>query len=107
MVPRDGVSGSFQPTKANEKDNDMKILLLEDDASIGMGLKYSLEKEDFEVEHFLTIQEKENIPVIFLTAIDAEVNVVMGLEMGADDYICKPFRVNELIARIKAVLRRS
>ena len=45
--------------------------------------------------------------MIFLTAIDAEVNVVMGLEMGADDYICKPFRVNELIARIKAVLRRS
>ena len=55
MVPRDGVSGLFQPTKENEKDNDMKILLLEDDASIGMGLKYSLEKEDFEVEHFLTI----------------------------------------------------
>ena len=44
--------------------------------------------------------------MIFLTAIDAEVNVVTGLEMGADDYICKPFRVNELIARIKAVLRR-
>ena len=45
--------------------------------------------------------------MIFLTALDAEVNVVMGLEMGADDYICKPFRVNELMARIKAVLRRS
>ena len=47
------------------------------------------------------------MPVIFLTANDAEVNVVMGLEMGADDYICKPFRINELMARIKTVLRRT
>ena len=53
------------------------------------------------------IKEQEDVPVIFLTASDAEVNVVMGLEMGADDYICKPFRINELMARIKAVLRRS
>ena len=53
------------------------------------------------------VKEKEDIPVIFLTASDAEVNVVMGLEMGADDYICKPFRVNELMARIKTVLRRA
>ena len=42
-----------------------------------------------------------------MTAADAEVNVVMGLELGADDYICKPFRVNELMARIKSVLRRA
>ena len=53
------------------------------------------------------IKEKEDVPVIFLTASDAEVNVVMGLEMGADDYICKPFRVGELMARVKTVLRRS
>ena len=44
--------------------------------------------------------------VIFLTAYDDEVNVVMGLELGADDYISKPFRVKELLARIKSVLRR-
>ena len=47
-----------------------------------------------------------DFPVIFLTAYDDEVNVVMGLELGADDYISKPFRVKELIARIKRVLRR-
>ena len=47
-----------------------------------------------------------DFPVIFLTAYDVEVNVVMGLELGADDYISKPFRVKELIARIKSVLRR-
>ena len=54
-----------------------------------------------------SVKEKEDVPVIFLTASDAEVNVVMGLEMGADDYICKPFRINELMARIRTVLRRS
>ena len=118
----------------------MKVFLLEDDDAIGMGLKYSLEKEGYEAnllksksealnnwksdEYDLCIldinlpdgngydvcrfiKEKEDVPVIFLTASDAEVNVVMGLEMGADDYICKPFRINELMARIKTVLRRS
>ena len=118
----------------------MNIFLLEDDDAIGMGLKYSLEKEGYEVTHVKTateaksvwktkeydlsildinlpdgsgydickfLKESEDIPVIFLTAADAEVNVVMGLELGADDYICKPFRVNELMARIKSVLRRA
>src|SRR5690606_8208202 len=45
-------------------------------------------------------------PVIFLTALDDEVNVVMGLDMGADDYITKPFRIRELLSRIKSVFRR-
>ena len=44
--------------------------------------------------------------MIFLTAYDDEVNVVMGLDLGADDYISKPFRVRELMARIKTVQRR-
>lgn len=52
------------------------------------------------------IKAKGDIPVIFLSAIDDEVNVVMGLDMGADDYITKPFRVRELLSRIGSVLRR-
>ncbi|ETT65993.1 MULTISPECIES: response regulator transcription factor [Paenibacillus] len=52
------------------------------------------------------VKERSDIPVIFLTAIDDEVNVVMGLDMGADDYITKPFRIRELLSRIKSVLRR-
>ena len=52
------------------------------------------------------IKKSGDFPVIFLTAYDDEVNVVMGLELGADDYISKPFRVKELLARIKSVLRR-
>ena len=118
----------------------MRVFLLEDDDAISMGLKYSLEKEGYEVTGAVSaaeakkqwqsgfydicildinlpdgngydvcrfIKEKEDVPVIFLTASDAEVNVVMGLELGADDYICKPFRINELMARIRTVLRRS
>ena len=46
------------------------------------------------------------VPVIMVTALDAEVDVVIGLEMGAADYVTKPYRLRELIARIQAVLRR-
>nr|WP_239585467.1 response regulator transcription factor [Amphibacillus cookii] len=52
------------------------------------------------------VKKRSEKPVIFLTAFDDEVNVVMGLDMGADDYITKPFRVRELLSRIKSVLRR-
>ena len=118
----------------------MRVLLVEDDEAITMGLSYTLEKEGYEVvtaknaaqarsvwkpekydicvldinlpdgsgyDICRFIKQSEDVPVIFLTAVDAEVNVVMGLEMGADDYICKPFRVGELMARIKSVLRRA
>lgn len=117
----------------------MKIYLLEDEETIGMGLQYSLEQEGYEVTWGKTvseavssdfagydlyildvnlpdgngyevckkIKEQTDTPVIFLTVIEEEVNVVMGLELGADDYITKPFRVRELLARVKSVLRRS
>ncbi len=52
-------------------------------------------------------KNKKDLPVILLTAKSEEFDKVVGLEIGADDYICKPFGVHELIARIKAVLRRS
>lgn len=52
------------------------------------------------------IKSRGDLPVIFLTAYDDEVNVVTGFDLGADDYISKPFRVRELMARIKSVLRR-
>lgn len=52
-------------------------------------------------------EHDEDIPVIFLTACDEEVNIVMGLDIGGDDYITKPFRVRELISRINAILRRK
>lgn len=52
------------------------------------------------------IKAKGDLPVIFLTAYDDEVNVIMGFEFGADDYISKPFRVKELMLRIKSVMRR-
>ncbi|MDD4170147.1 MAG: response regulator transcription factor [Desulfotomaculaceae bacterium] len=77
----------------NENSFDMAIL----DLSLPDGSGYDICQ---------IIKAKEDIPVIFLTAIDDEVNVVMGLDMGADDYITKPFRVRELLSRIKSVYRR-
>ncbi|WP_244835107.1 response regulator transcription factor [Clostridium sp. BJN0001] len=53
------------------------------------------------------IRKKDDTPIIFLTACDEEFNVVMGLDMGADDYLTKPIRIKELIARINAVIRRK
>lgn len=117
----------------------MHILFAEDDASIAMGLQYSLENEGYKVTTARTVKESMDLieeqkfdlyildlglpdgsgyeickkvkesgdaPVIFLTAMDDEVNVVMGLDLGADDYITKPFRIKELIARMKSVMRR-
>ena len=115
-----------------------KILLIEDNETIILGLKYSLEQEGFEVDIAKSVKEtkkklektfdlylldislpdgngfeickeiksKQDVPVIFLTARDEETNVVLGLDIGADDYIIKPFRIRELISRINSVLRR-
>ncbi|TBR11918.1 MAG: two-component system response regulator CreB [Lysobacter sp.] len=53
------------------------------------------------------LRRVRDLPVIFLTARDAEADRVLGLEIGADDYIAKPFSPRELVARVRAVLRRS
>jgi len=54
-----------------------------------------------------TLRRESDVPIIMLTARDAEIDRVVGLELGADDYVVKPFSVRELLARIKSVLRRS
>lgn len=56
---------------------------------------------------FRRLQREADIPVIFLTARDAEMDRIIGLELGADDYITKPFSPAEVVARIRAVLRRT
>jgi two-component system OmpR family response regulator len=53
------------------------------------------------------LRENTDVPVILLTAMDEETDRIVGLEVGADDYLAKPFNPRELLARIKAVLRRS
>jgi two-component system response regulator RegX3 len=53
------------------------------------------------------LRTKSNVPVIMLTAKDSEVDKVVGLELGADDYVTKPYSSRELVARIRAVLRRG
>lgn len=76
-------------------EKDISLLLL--DLTLPDGTGYDICKE---------AKRQRDIPVIFLTAVDDEGNVVKGLDMGADDYITKPFRIRELISRIKSVLRR-
>lgn len=84
--------------KHNLKQNTFQFILLDISLPDGCG---------YELCQYVKQSSFAQIPVIFLTACDEEVNVVMGLEIGADDYITKPFRVRELMARIKSVLRRS
>jgi two-component system response regulator RegX3 len=54
-----------------------------------------------------TLRQKSSVPIIMLTARDSEIDKVVGLELGADDYVTKPFSSRELVARIRAVLRRN
>ncbi len=53
-----------------------------------------------------SVRQVSSVPIIFLTASDEETNIIMGLDMGADDYITKPFKLGVLISRINALLRR-
>ena len=86
----------LESARNNIKEKEYSIILL--DVMLPDGNGYDFCKE---------IRENNEIPVIFLTACDEEVNIVMGLDIGGDDYMTKPFRVRELISRIKAVLRRK
>ena len=53
------------------------------------------------------LRSHSDVPIIMLTARDGEIDRVLGLEMGADDYVTKPFSPRELVARVKAILRRA
>ena len=53
------------------------------------------------------VRQTSKVPIIFLTALDDEINTIMGLDMGADDYITKPFKLGVLLSRINALLRRA
>jgi DNA-binding response OmpR family regulator len=59
------------------------------------------------IEACRRIQADRPVPVLFLTARDAEADVLVGLGIGADDYVCKPFSPRELVARVHAILRRA
>ena len=118
-----------------------RILVVEDDPSISLGLRMNLEAEGYSVqvaddgEHGLELARTRDVdlivldvmlpklngfevlkllraedqitPIIVLSARDSELDVVMGLELGAEDYVTTPFSLAELLARVKAVLRRN
>lgn len=118
----------------------LSILFVEDDATIAMGVEYSLKQDGFQVSLAYRLEEARDLfkrqpfdlvlldlglpdgsgyelckeiraagdtPIIILSARDEEASIVLGLDLGADEYITKPFRLRELIARMKAVLRRG
>ena len=117
-----------------------KILVVDDENSIVMGIKFSLEQDDMKVEvaydgetalelakanHYdmilldimlpgfsglevcQMIREFSDVPIIMLTAKGDDMDKILGLEYGADDYITKPFNILEVKARIKAIFRRN
>lgn len=117
-----------------------KILIVEDDATIALGLQFSLQQEGYEADVANSVKQtiecidknkydlaildvslpdgtgydlcrkiksETESPVIFLSAADDEVNIVMGLQLGADDYVLKPFRLKELLLRVKNVINRA
>jgi two-component system response regulator RegX3 len=117
-----------------------KVLIIEDEASIGEALEYQLGREGYDVDRAVDgfdglqrftlggadlvlldlmlpglsgeevckeIRRSSSVPIIMLTAKDTEIDKVVGLELGADDYVTKPFSSRELLARVKAVLRRG
>ena len=115
----------------------MDVLLVEDDDSIAVPLAEGLRREGFNVVHAATgeealaaatpdivlldlrlpdldglevcrrIRARSAVPIIVVSARGEEVDRVIGLELGADDYVVKPFGIRELVARIRAVARRS
>jgi DNA-binding response OmpR family regulator len=118
-----------------------RILVVEDEPAVAMGLEYGLKSEGFNVlraangKQALALAESSDPhlilldirlpdisgfdvckllrtrgmrqPILILTARDEELDRVMGLELGADDYVVKPYRLRELIARVRALLRRA
>src|ERR1019366_4536445 len=115
----------------------MRVLLVEDDEHIAEPLVVGLEREGFEVQHVSSaaaalaaplpdlvlldlglpdahgfevcrqLRARSSVPIIMVTARDDEIDRVTGLELGADDYVVKPFGFRELAARIRAVTRRT
>ncbi|HAA3485471.1 TPA_asm: DNA-binding response regulator, partial [Listeria monocytogenes] len=119
----------------------VKILVVDDEASIVTLLQFNIEKAGFDVVtaedgrtgYELALsekpdlivldlmlpemdgievtkklrQDKVNVPILMLTAKDEELDKIIGLELGADDYMTKPFSPREVVARIKAILRRT
>ena len=115
----------------------MRILIVEDEDAIAAPLAEGLRREGFEVERATTgedaleappvdlvlldlrlpdldgtevcrrLRARSDVPIIIVTAKGEEIDRVVGLELGADDYVVKPFGFRELLARIRAVMRRS
>ena len=104
-------------------EKDSRILVVDDEQDLCEILKFNLETEGYQVEtansaeealekdiasyNLLLLEVTAHIPIIFLTARDTENDTVTGFNLGADDYISKPFSIREVMVRVRAVLRRT
>lgn len=131
---------SFYFDTAREREMASKVLVVDDEKLIVKGIRFSLEKDDYEVDTAYDggealekakknpydiilldlmlpvmngmdvcrqIREFSDVPIVMLTAKGEDMDKILGLEYGADDYITKPFNILEVKARIKAILRRT
>lgn len=91
------VANAGNLAQAREKfDNSIDLVLLDVMLPDGTGFEFCKELRE----------RKSDVPIIFLTAVAEEANIVQGLELGADDYVTKPYRVKELLARVAVNIRR-
>jgi len=84
-----------------------RILLVDDEHAIQTLLSYPLRKDGYDVVQATDGRARSTVPIIMLTARAEEIDKVVGLEIGADDYITKPFSMREFRSRVKAALRRA
>ena len=133
VVPHPGVADTDTAVAPDR----VRVLLVEDDDGIAEPLAQGLTREGFEVSRVATgaqalsapppdvvlldlglpdidgyavcqqLRARSSVPILVLTARGAEMDRVVGLELGADDYLVKPFGFRELVARIRAVMRRT
>ena len=135
--PREGAERPLPRTAHDRQSGPMRVLIVEDDDAIAEPLGKGLARAGFDVDRVATgtaalgappadvvlldlglpdldgyevcrrIRAASDVPLIVITARGEEVDRVIGLELGADDYVVKPFGVRELVARIRAVTRRA
>src|SRR6266508_1380640 len=85
----------------------MRVLVVEDEVKMARLLKRGLEEEDYAADVAANREAGQWAPVLMLTARDAVPDRVRGLDVGADDYLTKPFAFAELLARLRALVRRG
>ncbi|MDA3941608.1 MAG: response regulator [Spirochaetia bacterium] len=92
----------------------MHIAVVDDESDLRETIVFALEKEGYTTKSYKNGLElcrklrsvSETLPILFLSSRDEEIDRILGLELGGDDYMCKPFSIRELLVKIKVLFRR-